>query len=48
MVLPVVRSVKPSAGKLITIDHTLNADGLAHAAVPAESTSDDGYRLRRL
>jgi hypothetical protein len=39
MVLPVVRSVNLSAGKLVTIDRTLRADGSPQPPLPPKPSS---------
>ena len=45
MVLPVVRSVNLSAGKPITIDRMMNADGWPQPPFPPQSSSVDASTL---
>jgi len=41
MLLPVVRSVNPSAGKPVTIDRSLSADGWPIPPLPPKASSND-------
>jgi len=45
MVLPIMRSVNLSAGKPVTIDRTLSADGWPIPPYPPVAVSSDGQTL---